>query len=104
MLEALIFVVFPFCMAFAAISDMLSMTIANRVSVVLIVAFTIIAPRGTIVNCDFPAPVAGGNTETSPRITDMVFGALADAIPDRVVGSCGGTSSPFLFGGPRLVD
>ncbi|HEX4009420.1 MAG TPA: hydantoinase B/oxoprolinase family protein [Solirubrobacteraceae bacterium] len=61
--------------------------------------FTIIAPRGTIVNCDFPAPVAGGNTETSPRITDMVFGALAQAIPDRVVASCGGTSSPFLFGG-----
>ena len=38
--------------------------------------FTIIAPPGTIVNCTFPAPVAGGNTETSPRITDMVFGAL----------------------------
>jgi prepilin peptidase CpaA len=32
MLEALIFVVFPFCMVFAAVSDMLSMTIANRVS------------------------------------------------------------------------
>jgi N-methylhydantoinase B len=61
--------------------------------------FTVIAPRGTIVNCDFPAPVAGGNTETSPRITDMVFGALAGAIPDRIVASCGGTSSPFLFGG-----
>jgi N-methylhydantoinase B/oxoprolinase/acetone carboxylase alpha subunit len=61
--------------------------------------FTIVAPRGTIVNCEFPAPVAGGNTETSPRITDMVFGALADAIPERVVASCGGTSSPFLFGG-----
>lgn len=61
--------------------------------------FTIIAPRGSIVNCEFPAPVAGGNTETSPRITDMVFGALAGAIPDRVVASCGGTSSPFLFGG-----
>jgi N-methylhydantoinase B/oxoprolinase/acetone carboxylase alpha subunit len=68
--------------------------------------FTIVAPRGTIVNCEFPAPVAGGNTETSPRITDMVFGALADAIPDRVVASCGGTSSPFLFGGhdPRSGD
>jgi N-methylhydantoinase B/oxoprolinase/acetone carboxylase alpha subunit len=61
--------------------------------------FTIIAPPGTIVNCSFPAPVAGGNTETSPRITDMVFGALQDAIPERVVASCGGTSSPFLFGG-----
>jgi N-methylhydantoinase B/oxoprolinase/acetone carboxylase alpha subunit len=59
-----------------------------------------------IVNGTFPAPVAGGNTETSPRLTDMVFGALQDAIPDRVVGSCGGTSSPFLFGGtdPRTGD
>lgn len=44
MLEAVIFVVFPFCMAFAAVSDMLSMTIANRVSVVLVVAFAIVAP------------------------------------------------------------
>jgi N-methylhydantoinase B len=52
-----------------------------------------------IVNCTFPAPVAGGNTETSPRITDMVFGALQHAIPERVVAACGGTSSPFLFGG-----
>ena len=61
--------------------------------------FTIIAPPGTIVNCAFPAPVAGGNTETSPRITDMLFGALQHAIPDRIVAACGGTSSPFLFGG-----
>jgi len=61
--------------------------------------FTVIAPPGTIVNCAFPAPVAGGNTETSPRITDMIFGALQHAIPDVVAASCGGTSSPFLFGG-----
>jgi N-methylhydantoinase B len=68
--------------------------------------FTIIAPPGTIVNCSFPAPVAGGNTETSPRITDMVFGALATAIPERIAASCGGTSSPFLFGGtdPRTGE
>lgn len=44
MLEALIFVVFPFCMVFAAVSDMLSMTIANRVSVILIVTFASAAP------------------------------------------------------------
>ena len=68
--------------------------------------FTIIAPPGTIVNCAFPAPVAGGNTETSPRITDMVFGALQHAIPDRIAAACGGTSSPFLFGGidPRTGE
>jgi prepilin peptidase CpaA len=44
MLEALIFVVFPFCMLFAAVSDMLSMTIANRVSLILIATFAVVAP------------------------------------------------------------
>lgn len=44
MLEALIFVVFPFCMLFAAISDILSMTIANRVSVLLVIVFALVAP------------------------------------------------------------
>lgn len=44
MLVAAIFVIFPFCMVFAAVSDTLSMTIANRTSVVLIAAFAVIAP------------------------------------------------------------
>lgn len=44
MLEAAILVIFPFCMGFAAISDALSMTIANRVSVLLIASFAVIAP------------------------------------------------------------
>ena len=44
MLEALIFVVFPFCMVFAAVSDMLSMTIANRVSLLLVATFAVVAP------------------------------------------------------------
>ena len=59
----------------------------------------IIAPPGTIVNCEFPAPLVGGNTEVSPRITDIIFGALADALPDRIPASLGGTSCCFLFGG-----
>ena len=44
MLVALIFVIFPFCMAFAAVSDLLSMTIANRVSLILVGAFLVLAP------------------------------------------------------------
>jgi prepilin peptidase CpaA len=44
MLQAVIFVVFPFCMAFAAISDMLSMTIANRISIILVATFAVVAP------------------------------------------------------------
>ena len=59
----------------------------------------IVAPPGTIVNCRYPAALVGGNTEVSPRITDIVFGALASAIPDRGPASQGGTSCCFLFGG-----
>ncbi|MGY6709292.1 MAG: A24 family peptidase [Rhizobiaceae bacterium] len=44
MLEVLIFVIFPFCMIFAAVSDMISMTIANRISVILVAAFAVAAP------------------------------------------------------------
>lgn len=44
MLAAIIFVVFPFCMVFAAVSDLLSMTIANRVSIILAAAFLAVAP------------------------------------------------------------
>lgn len=44
MLEAVIFVVFPFCMVHAAVSDALSMTIANRVSLLLIGTFAVAAP------------------------------------------------------------
>ena len=44
MLVASILVVFPFCMAFAAVSDLLSMTIANRVALLLVGTFTVLAP------------------------------------------------------------
>ena len=59
----------------------------------------VIAPPGTIVNCEFPAPLVGGNTELSPRITDIIFGALAGALPERIPASHGGTVCCFLFGG-----
>ncbi|ODT07385.1 MAG: peptidase [Mesorhizobium sp. SCN 65-20] len=44
MLEALIFVVFPFCMVYAAVSDVMSMTIANRVPLLLLGVFVVVAP------------------------------------------------------------
>lgn len=43
-IEALILVVFPFCMVYSAVSDIMSMTIANRVALVLLVAFLVAAP------------------------------------------------------------
>jgi prepilin peptidase CpaA len=44
MVVALILVVFPFCMVFAAVSDLLSMTIANRVALLLVGTFMVVAP------------------------------------------------------------
>ena len=39
----------------------------------------VIAPLGSVVNATPPAPVAGGNVETSQRIVDVLLGALARA-------------------------
>ena len=44
MLSAVIFVVFPVAMIHAALSDFFTMTIANRVSLLLIVTFLAVAP------------------------------------------------------------
>ncbi|HJR06108.1 MAG TPA: hydantoinase B/oxoprolinase family protein, partial [Pyrinomonadaceae bacterium] len=43
----------------------------------------VVAPRGTIVNALAPAPVAGGNVETSQRIVDVLFKALSQALPEK---------------------
>jgi N-methylhydantoinase B len=43
--------------------------------------------------------MAAGNVETSQRITDVVLGALAQAIPDRIPAASAGTMSNLSFGG-----
>ena len=47
------------------------------------------APEGTVTNCVHPAPVVGG-WETHVRLNDLIFEALAPALPDAV---CAGTKS-----------
>ncbi|MCE4608590.1 MAG: hydantoinase B/oxoprolinase family protein, partial [Caldisphaeraceae archaeon] len=42
------------------------------------------AESGTMINPVPPAPVSGGNLETSQRIADLIFLALSKAIPSRV--------------------
>ena len=60
---------------------------------------TVIAPSGSIVNAERPAAVAGGNVETSQRITDVVFGALGKALPDRMPAASQGTMNNITLGG-----
>ena len=66
----------------------------------------IIAPPGTVVNVVYPGPSVGGNTETHPKLADMVVAALAPALPDRVAAAEGGSACNFLFGGihPKTGD
>jgi N-methylhydantoinase B len=59
----------------------------------------VIAPPGTVVNALPPAPVAGGNVETSQRIVDVLLGALAQAAPDLIPAASQGTMNNLTFGG-----
>lgn len=60
---------------------------------------TIIAPRGTLVNPNYPAPSFGGNTDTASRIIEVVIGALAKVLPDKAIAASYGTCNNFTGGG-----
>lgn len=64
----------------------------------------LIAPAGTIVNAVHPAAVAGGNVETSQRITDVVLGALSKALPKIIPAASQGTMNNVTLGGRRPED
>jgi N-methylhydantoinase B len=61
---------------------------------------------GSIVDALPPAPVAGGNVETSQRIVDVLLRALSTAIPTRVPAASAGTMSNLTIGGvdPRTGE
>jgi N-methylhydantoinase B len=56
---------------------------------------------GTLVDPRPPAPVAGGNVETSQRLVDVAFTALQQALPGIVPAASAGTMSNLSFGGRR---
>jgi N-methylhydantoinase B len=64
----------------------------------------VIAPRGTVVNAQHPAPVAGGNVETSQRIVDVLFKALARALPRSIPAASQGTMNNLTIGGRFAHD
>jgi N-methylhydantoinase B len=59
----------------------------------------VVAPLGTIVNAAHPASVAGGNVETSQRIVDVLFRALAKALPSRIPAASQGSMNNLTIGG-----
>ncbi|MGH2592227.1 MAG: hydantoinase B/oxoprolinase family protein, partial [Anaerolineae bacterium] len=61
----------------------------------------VIIPEGSLLDAKPPHAVAGGNVETSQRVVDVVFGALAQALPDVVPAASQGTMNNLTFGGVR---
>lgn len=61
---------------------------------------------GSLLDARFPAAVAGGNVETSQRIVDVILGALARALPERIPAACQGTMNNLTVAGalPRADD
>jgi N-methylhydantoinase B len=57
------------------------------------------AEAGTILNPVFPAPVAGGNVETSQRNADLLYLAMSKAMPDLVPAAAGGSMNNIMMGG-----
>ncbi len=58
----------------------------------------LVAPEGSVVHARMPAPVVGG-FETQTRLTDVIFKALAPALPDAVPAGTKAMQCHAGFGG-----
>jgi N-methylhydantoinase B len=61
---------------------------------------TFVIPEGSILHATAPRPV-GGYTETILRLIDVMFGALAEAAPERSNGCAYGTINALSLAGHR---
>ncbi|TFH11712.1 MAG: hydantoinase B/oxoprolinase family protein [Candidatus Atribacteria bacterium] len=59
----------------------------------------ITAAEGSVVNACLPAPVVGGNLETSQRIVDVILGALGKLVPEQSMAACQGSMNNLAIGG-----
>ncbi len=59
----------------------------------------VLLPEDCVLNARFPSAVVGGNVETSQRVVDLLLGALARVVPQRVCAASAGTMSSLSLGG-----
>jgi len=56
-------------------------------------------PKGTFLHAVYPSPVSGCAAEVSQRIMEAIFGAMGEAIPDRMFAAPFSTAGNFSLGG-----
>ncbi len=61
----------------------------------------LVVPEGCLLNARAPAAVAAGNVETSTRVVDVMLGALAQALPDRIPAASQGSMNNVALGVDR---
>jgi N-methylhydantoinase B len=64
---------------------------------------TVTAPKGSVVNCVHPAAV-NGRLSLCQRVVDLIFGALAQAVPEKVTAASNGACFSITFAGQRPED
>jgi N-methylhydantoinase B len=61
-------------------------------------AISVSAPPNTIINAQPPAPVSA-RSETCQRVADVIFGAMSQAAPERVLAGCNSTLNGISISG-----
>lgn len=56
------------------------------------------APKGSILNCTLPAAM-DMRTQTCQRVVDLIHGALAPALPHRIIAACNGANTSLHISG-----
>ena len=79
-----------------ALKALLDPDVPNNQGVLEVIDLTV--PKGSLLDAAFPAPVAA-RANTCQRIIDVVLGALAPALPDRVVAAANGANTTAVFAG-----
>ncbi|HIJ41096.1 MAG TPA: hydantoinase B/oxoprolinase family protein, partial [Deltaproteobacteria bacterium] len=91
---------FTFAYVFMALKSMFDPDIPNNDGAAA--PLSLKAPEGSVVNCRFPAAVAA-RMQVGHFVTEIIYRAMADALPDRVIAGSGGTpaSMNVLYGKSR---
>ncbi len=90
---------FTFAYVFMAIKSMFDPDIPNNDGCARPISLK--APEGSVINCKFPAAVAA-RLVIGHFLTEVIYWALADAMPDRIIAASGGTPATMnVFYGKR---
>jgi len=79
-----------------ALKALLDPELANNEGVLRVADIKV--EKGSMLNAAFPAPVAS-RAHTCQRIVDVVIGAFAEALPERVVSAANGANTTAVFAG-----